>query len=221
MENLGPFHFFFTLSCADARYEENFTSLLEGHTIVYNMINGRERAFVIVDDVEIIMDDFIKVNLSKHEMIKNNILNATRNFNHRIKTFIKNIIMSKNGDMCVEYYNYRVEFQLRGAGHIHGVLWIDVDRFLERQTSADNNLFEELKNAFASVNNYQIPSVKECKALEDFADMFISCTLKSPGGQKAKDVNCHHHTFTCKKRGPKCRFFLLDSLKLKQSSVFL
>ena len=70
LENLGPFHFFFTLSCADARYEENFTSLLEGHTIVYNMINGRERAFVIVDDVEIIMDDFIKVNLSKHEMIK-------------------------------------------------------------------------------------------------------------------------------------------------------
>jgi hypothetical protein len=28
LENLGPFHFFFTLSCMDTRYDENFTSFL-------------------------------------------------------------------------------------------------------------------------------------------------------------------------------------------------
>ena len=31
LENHGPFQFFFTLSCADMRYDENFTSLLQDH----------------------------------------------------------------------------------------------------------------------------------------------------------------------------------------------
>ena len=34
LENLGPFHFFFTLSCADNRYEENFTSALTDCEII-------------------------------------------------------------------------------------------------------------------------------------------------------------------------------------------
>ena len=44
--------------------------------------------------------------------------------------------MNPKGDMCVEYYNYRVEFQMRGAGHIQGTLWIDWQK-LER--GDDNN----------------------------------------------------------------------------------
>ena len=36
LENLGPFHFFFTLSSADMKWPENFTSLLDGHTIYYS-----------------------------------------------------------------------------------------------------------------------------------------------------------------------------------------
>ena len=35
--------------------------------------------------------------------------------------------MNKDGPFNVEYYNYRVEFQLRGAGHIHGTLFIQFD----------------------------------------------------------------------------------------------
>ena len=34
--------------------------------------------------------------------------------------------MGKHSPMKVQFYNYRVEFQLRGAGHIHGVLWCDL-----------------------------------------------------------------------------------------------
>ena len=43
LENLGPFAWFFTLSCADYRYEENFTSLLQDHDITYIMENGVEK----------------------------------------------------------------------------------------------------------------------------------------------------------------------------------
>ena len=122
LENLGPFHFFFTLSCADTRYEENFTSLLTDHNIIYKNIKGRERAFVIQNGIEMSLNDFLSQNVSKHEFIRKNVLTATRNFNNRVKQFIKNIVMSKGSPMCVQYYNYRIEFQLRGAGHLHGVL---------------------------------------------------------------------------------------------------
>ena len=44
LENLGPFQFFFTLSCADQRWEENFTSLLSEHEVIYKRINGKEKA---------------------------------------------------------------------------------------------------------------------------------------------------------------------------------
>ena len=38
LENIGPFHFFFTLSCGDTRYDENFSSFLakNGYTIEYS-----------------------------------------------------------------------------------------------------------------------------------------------------------------------------------------
>ena len=81
LENLGPFHFFFTLSCADNRYEENFTSALTDCEIIYKNVKGKEQAFVVENGVEVTLDDYLNDNVSKHEFIRNNILNATRNFN--------------------------------------------------------------------------------------------------------------------------------------------
>ena len=46
LENNGPFQFFFTLSCADTRYEENFTSVLQDHEIKYEFIDGKEQCFI-------------------------------------------------------------------------------------------------------------------------------------------------------------------------------
>ena len=46
LENLGPFTFFFTLSCADIRWPENFTSLLEGHKVTYESIHGKEEFYI-------------------------------------------------------------------------------------------------------------------------------------------------------------------------------
>jgi len=45
--------------------------------------------------------------------------------------------MSKFNEMHVQYYNYRVEFQMRGAGHIHGVLWIDFTSFSSDDRNKD------------------------------------------------------------------------------------
>ena len=91
LENLGPFHFFFTLSCADMRYQENFTSLLQEHKIVYEEEKGKEKAYIFFNGTKMTVDDFLKLDTSKHDFIRKNILTATRNFNQRVKSFIKNI----------------------------------------------------------------------------------------------------------------------------------
>ena len=97
LENLGPFTFFSTLSCADKRWNENFTSLLQDHEIIHTVKNGLEECFL--DGYPLY--EFLLQHESKHEFIRKNILTATLNFNHRVQEFIKNIIMNKKGEMCV------------------------------------------------------------------------------------------------------------------------
>ena len=43
--------------------------------------------------------------------------------------------MSIGSPLPVQYYSYKVEFALRGAAHIHGVLWVNWDEIsvLERK----------------------------------------------------------------------------------------
>ena len=110
VENNGAFHMFFTLSCGDYRFNENFTSLLQDERISYIFKDGQEE--VLINDLSI--EDFLSQNSSKHEFIRRNILTSTRNFQHRLKTFIKNIVMNKCSPMSVRYYSYRIEFQMRG-----------------------------------------------------------------------------------------------------------
>ena len=53
---------------------------------------------------------------SQHEIIRRNVLLATRNFQHRMEMFKKEIIFGPNNPMRVRHISYRVEFQGRGAG---------------------------------------------------------------------------------------------------------
>ena len=45
--------------------------------------------------------------------------------------------MGDNNLMLVEYYTYKVEFQDRGAGHVHGTLWLQLER-MEKVIRNDN-----------------------------------------------------------------------------------
>ena len=44
LDNLGPFQFFFTLSCADMRLDKNFAAILreKGYTVHYSIIPDGE-----------------------------------------------------------------------------------------------------------------------------------------------------------------------------------
>ena len=65
---------------------------------------------------------------SLHELIRGNVLSATRYFQHRVTQFISKVAMGKQNPMHIKNYTYKVEFQDRGAGHIHGTLWLSLNR---------------------------------------------------------------------------------------------
>ena len=65
--------------------------------------------------------------------------------------------------MMVEYYAYKTEFQDRGAGHIHGVLWIKLHQIEKLCKFKDVSLHlmnekdkaetqEEFKQPFKGIN---------------------------------------------------------------------
>ena len=203
LENLGSFHFFFTLSCADQRWTENFTSILsqEGLNISF------ERAVPVGQGPLSYMPDKVLVNgepleeyLAHRNLkkdIREHILAVTRNFDHRVDCFMKRIVM-QNNMMNVQYFNYRVEFQMRGAAHVHGVLWLEVAR-LEK-------IFPGINEVFTKLEHGRLLSEDEHKVASLFIDSFITCSTDNEVRDIVSEVQYHHHTKSCRKHGNFCRF---------------
>ena len=172
MEQLGPPQFFYTLSCANKRWEENAATILSktrhelnvmhcqeelgGEEILVNRKAKDKEEYEDEDENEEIEDE-TSIPLQKktkyfvHEKVghttfndleeqfkckihqdcsrKNlqvfldkkdannlqteNVLDVTRNFDNRVKSFRKNILMARQSPLHVRYYHDRVEFQAR------------------------------------------------------------------------------------------------------------
>ena len=110
MEQLGPFHFFFTLSCAEKKWLEVILSLLrlDGHSITYIKSREGDKEEIFVDDEP--LDDFLESNKDEmSDLFKDKFLYVTRLFNDRLLAFRKNFL-----DKEFAHYTYRIEFQARG-----------------------------------------------------------------------------------------------------------
>ena len=142
-----------------------------------------------------------------HSMMKRNVLLATRNFQHRVETFRKEVIFGRNNPMKVRHISYRVEFQGRGAAHIHGVLWLDLDEI--EVEGVDNSV---LKESYNKLKHSQALESYEVTALEKFTDTFVTCTrcVSVAGAEavkNAEETNWHGHSNSCKKGGARlCRW---------------
>jgi hypothetical protein len=96
--------------------------------------NGTLQSDTIKKYIEEQVDD------SLHECIRGNVLLATRYFNHRVKAFINKIVLGGGNPMNVDKFSYKTEFQDRGAGHVHGVLWIKLHKIEKLCRLPDNRL---------------------------------------------------------------------------------
>lgn len=71
--------------------------------------------------------------------------------------------------MNPQYFNCRVEFQTRGAGHIHGVIWVDLDKPLPNviENKAVKSAFDKFKKQQLLTNEEEVNVIK-------FIDCFIT-----------------------------------------------
>ena len=185
VEQRGHFHLFFSLSCAEKKWPEVFTALLqtEGKKITFVKLpwDGEESS-ILVDDKP--LSEFRgRVNMT--EKLKKNILLVTQMFDNRVKAFIKHIL--KKSD--IELYAYRLEWQMRGMPHIHGVAWF-LKWLIEKYVDESGALICN-------------------KALLELIDQWVSVSLTNDDeklNQLVKDVNCHKHTQSCRKYDGNCRY---------------
>ena len=114
MEQLGPFHFFFTLSSAEMRWAEVSTAILHSkggiEKIIYLKNWEYDDNLILVvtrnDKDELIetpLPEYMKIH-GNSKFYKDEFLLITRIFDNRVKAFISHILMA-NAD--VEHYSYR------------------------------------------------------------------------------------------------------------------
>ena len=236
LENLGSFQLFFTLSCADMRWDENFAAILleRGYETKYEIVKDEEGNWGTVVNARVkgkdwkLMKQFLEedVDESLHELIRGNVLTATRYFHHRVKSFINKVVMGENNPMRASYYTYKVEFQDRGAGHIHGTLWLRLDELEKMHRGEDGELkstveqgsnnknkgyFYGLQLAFSKLRKNQKLESDDKAVLSKFIDEFTTVSIHGNTVGKyvaeiAQEVNKHHHTKTCRKYDTTCRF---------------
>ncbi|KAK6167006.1 hypothetical protein SNE40_021119 [Patella caerulea] len=123
----------------------------------------------------------------KQEILRSNPITIARMFDHRFHYFLKNFIMSKAEPIGkVKDYFYRIEYQMRGSCHVHGLLWIEDAPVLGRDP--DSKLVE-------------------------FVDKYITCKMPNISDDPelheiVSSVQTHSkkHSKSCKKKNTVCRF---------------
>ena len=160
---------FLTLSCAEYHWIDLLNQIVE--TV--------ERRNVSRDYVQ---------NLStkdKNRLISDNVVQTTLHFQKRIDklfTLMKNdFFKGRNNTYHVTCYYYRVEFQQRGAPHIHSLVWLNNQDGVEAPNFWVDSSVEE---------NVEINSIEmqtKFKEIEEFTDQLIST---SP-----TDIRCDSHEY--------------------------
>ena len=222
VKQLGPFHVFFTLSCAELRWFEIFVSILKQMGIT--VIEGKENGKWTGDEDDILVNGkslwkFIaEMKEPKYKLLKDQVVLITRTFDHRIKSFIKHILMGKGkGKLTFEHYSYRIEFQIRGLPHLHGALWLcreDLDSWIGKDVTLQESkkyqkIIDEIVKKLITCKIPEIPHDEDKS--DDESDEKKKEREKEKVKQKdLKDkvlkLQVHRHTKTCEKHGTKCRF---------------
>ena len=138
LDNFGPFHVFFTVSCADYRWPENITAILREHGIGLrcSIDSSQGESYEVFSDTRgwVTLEDYRENEMDQtlHEVLRRNVVTATRNYQARVQALMQTIIRHPSNPLSVKHFASKLEFQARGAGHHHGVLWLDIDRIEQK-----------------------------------------------------------------------------------------
>ena len=115
------------------------------------------------------------------------------------------IFKHENIRYSAESYFYRVEFQARGAPHIHCLLWLkgengEIPPSMWQEENGEGNT-QELAHKMANFGGSIISGRAKdmhCNKHSIFTPNCIEC---EDGKALVEKYQCHRHTFTCKKKG--------------------
>ena len=199
MEQLGPFHVFYTLSCAEMRWPSVLAEVLR--TIEKGKIeicysenwDGKAESIIVKTSKEVKAAIKLfwnkkhgehlteQINLAVYkewylhqkkmsmtDLVKDHFILITRIFNKRVKDFHTEV-MKKKG---IVNFCYRVEFQMRGLPHIHGVAWLDKENI--KTCLNEEGLFREDKEGEPSIIT--------------LIDEWIQCTLEFGHADQEEEI---------------------------------
>ena len=191
---------FQTISCAEFEWDHLCKQIYE---TVYNE----------TIDLEVISS---KDNKWKNKLVSENVVQSTIHFQKRTQKLISIMqsnefydVTSRDGTKThygVKDYFYRVEFQQRGAPHIHCLLWLEskdetdkpptlwADE--EESSLSKEDLGKEIARFASSIIS---GSVEDAHCL-NHCEFTQNCEDCQHTKKNVEKYQCHHHTFTCKKK---------------------
>ena len=148
-------------------------------------------------------------NESLHEIIRRNVVTATRNYNNRVQAFIREIVLDPSNPMSVEHYSAKLEFQGRGAAHDHGTLWVNMDKMefmMEKekechsQDPIEYNL-QDFNNLFDDSEDDKKDQIKNCLLICKNPQKFLDIKIKEAQNnlENFVEVKLIQNEATCKK----------------------
>ena len=169
IRQLGCPTLFFTLSCADLRWNELI------HII--SLING----------LNLTTEDIASLNyFERCEILNNNPVLVARHFQYRLEVLFVEILMIPAGPLGeIKYYAFRVEFQFRGSPHIHSFIWI-----LNAPKLTDDNIGEYIEFLDSKIQAY-LPDEAMYPELYNFVKTY-QVHKHSKSCCKYKNVSCRY-----------------------------
>ena len=142
---------FLTLSCAEFDWSELLKEIIE--TVYRKKVTQKD-----IDDMS---------NAEKNKLISDNVVQSTVHFQKRIEKmfslFKYNFFDGSNETYHASSYFYRIEFQQRGAPHVHSLLWLK------------NEADKDAPNFWLTEEAEQCSSDEmRKKKVEEFADSLIT-----------------------------------------------
>ena len=156
----------------------------------------------------------------KNKLISENVVQSTMHFAKRTDKLMSlfsngGIFTHKDVAYHAESFFYRVEFQARGAPHIHCLLWLKGENgesppsLLERTGKDQNSSTNKLSDFVGDILSGSSKDM-HCKMHSTFNEECDNCQdLKA----LVDKFQCHRHTFTCKKKGKLSEYYLEKAME--------
>ena len=200
LDNFGPFHVFFTLSCADYRWPENLVAILHEHGIGLrcSIHSNHTESYEVLSDSSgwITMEEYMKNEMdeSLHEIMRKNVVTATRNYQQRVAALMQTIVRNRSNPLSVKHFSSKLEFQGRGAGHHHSTLWLDIEKIEQKVDLCQlNEMKHSISFTICNCNKYLESHLRDTAEYMESLDEFLKTRGIDPGNVKEK--NRKHRTF--------------------------